>query len=38
MENNNKNRPNVFEWVAHGMSFFALGFSTAVLIVKIFII
>lgn len=38
MENNNINKPNIFELVAHGMSFFALGFSTAVLIVKIFII
>ncbi len=38
MNNNNENKPNFLEYIAHAVSFFSLGFSTAVLIVKIFII
>ncbi len=38
MKDNNKNKPNIIQWISHGISFFSLGFSTAVFIVKIFIL
>lgn len=38
MKDENNNKPNIIQWVSHGISLFTLGFSTAVLIVKIFIL